>query len=172
MGRLQCCLLYTSGLCNYRTTADCIPHLLDKKNVDMLTSHKVFTEAELKSRMEITLENYCKTVLIEANTMVSMARSEIAPAVETYVKEIAKTAALKKSVSDDISCAYESNLLKNLSALTERISTATDELESGIDQIGLCDYVVTESLSLIHIYAGKTSYTLCFVDADTPIVCV
>lgn len=143
------------GLCNYRTTADCIPHLLDKKNVDMLTSHKVFTEAELKSRMEITLENYCKTVLIEANTMVSMARREIAPAVEIYVKEIAKTAALKKSVSDDISCAYESNLLKNLSALTERISTATDELERGIDQIGLCDNVVTESAAIRDILINR-----------------
>lgn len=143
------------GLCNYRTTADCIPHLLDKKNVDMLTSHKVFTEVELKSRMEITLENYCKTVLIEANTMVSMARREIAPAVEIYVKEIAKTAALKKSVSDDISCSYESNLLKNLSALTERISTATDELESGIDQIGLCDNVVTESAAIRDILINR-----------------
>ena len=143
------------GLCNYRTTADCIPHLLDKKNVDMLTSHKVFTEAELKSRMEITLENYCKTVLIEANTMVSMARREIAPAVEIYVKEIAKTAALKKSVSDDISCSYESNLLKNLSALTERISTATDELESGMDQIGLCDNVVTESAAIRDILINR-----------------
>lgn len=143
------------GLCNYRTTADCIPHLLDKKNVDMLTSHKVFTEAELKSRMEITLENYCKTVLIEANTMVSMARREIAPAVEIYVKEIAKTATLKKSVSDDISCSYESNLLKNLSALTERISTATDELESGIDQIGLCDNVVTESAAIRDILINR-----------------
>ncbi|WP_195543480.1 glutamine synthetase III family protein [Massiliimalia timonensis] len=143
------------GLCNYRTTADCIPHLLDKKNVDMLTSHKVFTEAELKSRMEITLENYCKTVLIEANTMVSMARREIAPAVEIYVKEIAKTAALKKSVSDDISCSYESNLLKNLSALTERISTATDELESGIDQIGLCDNVVTGSAAIRDILINR-----------------
>lgn len=143
------------GLCNYRTTADCIPHLLDKKNVDMLTSHKVFTEAELKSRMEITLENYCKTVLIEANTMVSMARSEIAPAVETYVKEIAKTAALKKSVSDDISCAYESNLLKKLSVLTDRISFATDALESAIAQVAQCDNIVVESAAIRDVLINK-----------------
>lgn len=143
------------GLCNYRTTADCIPHLLDKKNVDMLTSHKVFTEAELKSRMEITLENYCKTVLIEANTMVSMARSEIAPAVEAYVKEIAKTAALKKSVSDDISCAYESNLLKKLSALTERISIATDELENAIAQVKQFDNIVAESAAIRDVLINK-----------------
>ncbi len=143
------------GLCNYRTTADCIPHLLDKKNVDMLISHKVFTEAELKSRMEITLENYCKTVLIEANTMVSMARSEIAPAVEAYVKEIAKTAALKKSVSDDIFCAYESNLLKKLSALTERISIATDELENAIAQVRQFDNIVAESAAIRDVLINK-----------------
>ena len=62
------------GLLNYRTTADCMPHLLDKKNVDMLTGHKVFTVEELKSRCEIMLENYCKTVTIEANTMADMAK--------------------------------------------------------------------------------------------------
>lgn len=143
------------GLSNYRTTADCIPHLLDKKNVDMLTSHKVFTEAELKSRMEITLENYCKTVLIEANTMVSMARSEIAPAVEAYVKEIVKTAALKKSVSADISCAYESNLLKKLSVLTERISIAADELEGAIVQAGQCGNIVEESAAIRDVLINK-----------------
>jgi glutamine synthetase len=136
------------GLCNYRTTADCIPHILDKKNVDMLTSHKVFTETELRSRMDITLENYCKTVLIEANTMVNMARSEIAPAVEAYVKEVAKTAFLKKSVSDEISCTYESGLLKKLSVLTERISFATDELEKAIVQVGQSDNIVSESAAI------------------------
>lgn len=143
------------GLCNYRTTADCIPHLLDKKNVDMLTSHKVFTEAELKSRMEITLENYCKTVLIEANTMVSMARGEIAPAVEAYVKEIAKTAAFKKSVSEDIPCAYESGLLKKLSVLTERIFIATDELESAISQVGQCENVIAQSAAIRDVLINK-----------------
>ncbi len=83
------------GLLNYRTTADCIPHLLDKKNVDLLTSHKVMSEAEINSRCEITLDNYCKTIVIEANTMVNMARCEIAPAVEEYIKDMAKTGSLK-----------------------------------------------------------------------------
>ena len=68
------------GLCNYPTTPDCMPHLLDKKNVDMLTSHKVFSVTELESRTEIMLENYSKTVVIEANTMVDMARKQILPA--------------------------------------------------------------------------------------------
>ncbi len=84
------------GLLNYPTTADAVPHILDKKNVDMLTSHGIFTEAEIKSRYEITLENYCKTVVIEANTMVDMAKTQIAPAVSAYTLELARTATAKK----------------------------------------------------------------------------
>lgn len=145
------------GLCNYRTTADCLPHVLDKKNVDMLTSHKVFTEAELKSRMEITLDNYCKTVLIEANTMVNMAKCEIAPAVDAYVKDLAQTASLKKAVSSDISCLYESTLLKKLSILAERILFAADELEKAVVQIGEKDNVVEQSAAIRDVLLGKMS---------------
>ena len=67
------------GLLNYRTTPDCIPHLVDEKNVKMLTAHHVYTETELKARCEILLENYCKTIVIEANTMVTMAKNQILP---------------------------------------------------------------------------------------------
>ena len=87
------------GLCNYPTTPDCMPHILDEKNVQMLTAHKVFTVAELKSRCEIMLENYCKTVVIEANTMVDMARKQILPATEGYCAELAGTIAAKKAVA-------------------------------------------------------------------------
>ena len=130
------------GLLNYRTTPDCVPHILDPKNVKMLTSHKVFSEAEIRSRYEITLDNYCKTIIIEANTMIDMARTEIAPAVEAYALSLARTAAAKKALDKDILCGYESRLVKKLSALTDRISVKTDELEQalidlkGIEDIG------------------------------------
>ena len=130
------------GLLNYRTTPDCVPHILDPKNVKMLTSHKVFSEAEIRSRYEITLDNYCKTIIIEANTMVDMARTEIAPAVEAYALSLARTAAAKKALDKDILCGYESRLVKKLSALTDRISVKTEELEQalidlkGIEDIG------------------------------------
>ena len=130
------------GLLNYRTTPDCVPHILDPKNVKMLTSHKVFSEAEIRSRYEITLDNYCKTIIIEANTMVDMARTEIAPAVEAYALSLARTAAAKKALDKDILFGYESRLVKKLSALTDRISVKTDELEQalidlkGIEDIG------------------------------------
>ncbi len=120
------------GLLNYRTTPDCVPHLLDKKNVQMLTSHGVFSEAELNSRYEITLENYCKTVVIEANTMADMAKTEIAPAVEAYAAELAKSAAAKKALDESVACSYEYGLVKKLSALTDRIAEKADELEDAL----------------------------------------
>lgn len=120
------------GLLNYRTTPDCMPHLLDEKNVRMLTSHKVFSEAELKSRCEIMLDNYCKTVLIEANTMIDMAKTEIAPAVSEYVLELAKTAAAKKAAESSISCNYETGLLKKLAILENQIMIKAEELEDAV----------------------------------------
>ena len=123
------------GLCNYRTTPDCIPHVLDKKNVDMLVGHKVFTEAELKSRCEIQLENYCKTVVIEANTMVNMAKTLIAPAVEAYAADVAKAVAAKRLVDANLPCKYESKLIKNLSALTDRIASCIEELEMALQEL-------------------------------------
>ena len=133
------------GLCNYRTTPDCIPHVLDKKNVDMLVGHKVFTEAELKSRCEIQLENYCKTVVIEANTMVNMAKTLIAPAVEAYAADVAKAVAAKRLVDANLPCKYESKLIKNLSALTDRIASCIEELEMELQELHEAKDVVDEA---------------------------
>ena len=120
------------GLLNYRTTPDCMPHLLDKKNVDMLTAHKVFTESELKSRAEIMLDNYCKTVVIEANTMVDMAKKQLLPAIEAYTASVAQTASAKTSVTPDAACAYEKALIAKLSLLTDQIAQKTDALAGAV----------------------------------------
>ena len=133
------------GLLNYRTTPDCMPHLLDEKNVKMLTSHGVFSEAELKSRCDIMLENYCKTVIIEANTMVDMAKTQIAPAVEEYIVELAKAVSAKKSVDAGLACCYESGLIKKLSALTERIAIKTEELEKALIELHHAEDSVMEA---------------------------
>ena len=133
------------GLLNYRTTPDCMPHLLDEKNVKMLTSHGVFSEAELKSRCDIMLENYCKTVVIEANTMVDMAKTEIAPAVDAYTMELAKTIAAKKAVDDTLTCSYESGLVKKLSKLTDRIAIKTEELENALVELHNAEGIISEA---------------------------
>lgn len=133
------------GLLNYRTTPDCMPHLLDEKNVKMLTSHGVFSEAELKSRCEIMLDNYCKTVVIEANTMVEMARTQISPAVNVYTMEIAKTIAAKKAVDSSLTCVYESRLVKRLSTLTDRIAIKTEELEDALVELHNAEEIISEA---------------------------
>lgn len=123
------------GLLNYRTTPDCIPHLLDEKNITMLTSHKILTEAEIKSRAEIMLENYCKSVVIEAKTMVSMAKTEIAPAVSSYAAKLAETAAVKKSIVPTLACSYETGLIEKLSTKTDCIAAKASELESTLEKL-------------------------------------
>ncbi len=115
------------GLSNYRTTADCIPHLMDRKNVELLTSLKIFSEKEILSRMEATLESYAKTVMIEANTMVDMTKRDFLPAISSFTSSLLST--LEKKSSFGLEGEYEKKTISRLSSLTEKISAVTEELE-------------------------------------------
>jgi len=123
------------GLSNLKTTADAMPHLLDKKNMDMLIAHKVFSETELHSRCEIMLENYCKTVNIEGHTMVDMVRKNYLPAIEGYLYSLAKTTSLMKSVSDKVKCEYEVTTMEKLSGLTDLIMASDLKLEEALEAL-------------------------------------
>ena len=118
------------GLLNLRTTPDALATILEKKNVDMLTSLKVFSEAEIRSRYEICLENYCKTVNIEGLTMVDMARKEILPAVEAYLSDLSGTVAAKAAAVPGLACKYEKGIITKLSALVDEIDDAAEALDS------------------------------------------
>ena len=120
------------GLLNLRTTPDVLPCILAKKNVDMLTSHRIFSLAEIQSRYEITLENYCKTVNIEALTMVDMARKEILPAVEAYAKTLSDTFLAKAAVLPGLTGRYEKNTIARLASLADEIDAAITALESAL----------------------------------------
>lgn len=133
------------GLLNYRTTADCMPHLLDEKNVKMLTSLNVFTLDELQSRVEIMLENYCKSVLIEANTMINMVHKRIAPAITRFTADLASQAAQKKVLFSDLACSYETELVTQLSSLTDTISDRTDDLEAAVLGLQDAENIIEES---------------------------
>ncbi len=133
------------GLLNYRTTADCMPHLLDRKNVEMLTAHRVFSEAELKSRCEIMLENYCKSILIEARTMADMAKTQIIPAVETYAADLAAAAGVKRTMVPDLPCRYETELVKKLSGMIDEIALRTEELDRAILELDTSGDTVREA---------------------------
>lgn len=123
------------GLLNLPTTADCMPYLLHEKNVEMLTRHGVFSVPELHSRCEIMLDNYCKTVEIEANTMIDMARQDILPAVQSYATHVAQGIAAKRSVVDTLPCTHETKLLEQLSTLTDQIAQGMEALEVVTDRV-------------------------------------
>ena len=132
------------GLLNLRTTPDAMPTLLEKKNVDMLTGLKIFTKAELESRYEIMMENYVKTVTIEAQTMLDMTRKEILPAVAGYTKELTETLAAKRTILPSLPVKYETGTITKLSSLLDQIDAAADDLEKTTLQIKAIDSV-TES---------------------------
>ena len=143
------------GLLNLRTTPDALPKLLDPKNVEMLTSHKVFSVAELESRYEITLENYSKTVNIEALTMVDMARKEILPAVSEYAKSLSDAVASKTAAVPGVACKYERGLIAKLSGYIDEIDAAATELESAIMKYKMITDVTEASFMIRDVILQK-----------------
>ena len=143
------------GLLNLRTTPDAMPAMLSEKNVKMLTSHKIFSPAELHSRYEILLENYSKTVNIEALTMVDMAKKEILPAVEKYTKSLADTLAAKKAAVAGLPCKYETATVTKLSELSDSIADATDDLEAEIEKFQAIEDVTEAANDTRDVILGK-----------------
>ena len=131
------------GLYNLVSTPDALPHFIDEKNEKLLTSHHIFTDAELHSRYEIKLENYVKTLHIEANTLVEIIQKDLLPSITTYMEKLAQTASLKKSVVPDISVSTEASLL---SRLTELAETMTKDLETLKADTAMAEYEVGKDL--------------------------
>lgn len=143
------------GLLNLRTTPDAMPAMIADKNVKMLTAHKIFSPAELHSRYEILLENYSKTVNIEALTMVDMARKEILPAVEGYTKSLAETLAAKKAAVAGLPCKYETATITKLSELSDKIADATADLDSEIAKFQAIEDVTEAANDIRDVILGK-----------------
>ena len=122
------------GLCNLPSTPDCVPCLIAEKNVDMLTSLGVYTKTELYSRYEILLENYKKTVLIEASVMADMATKQILPATEKFATALASGIAAKKMVAPTLKCSYACATIDEIAALSDEIYALTNELKAAIDK--------------------------------------
>lgn len=143
------------GLLNLRTTPDAMPAMIADKNVKMLTAHKIFSPAELHSRYEILLENYSKTVNIEALTMVDMARKEILPAVDGYTKSLAETLAAKKAAVAGLPCKYETATITKLSELSDEIADATADLDSEIAKFQAIEDVTEAANDIRDVILGK-----------------
>ncbi len=121
------------GLCHYRTAADAIPHFSDPKNILLFEKHKIFSESEIRSRTEIMLESYFKIIKIEAQTMLSMVRCEILPAVYRYESSLCRLIAEKSAAG--LSDGHEK---KN----AQRIATGADEL---YEAAGILDAAIAGS---------------------------
>ena len=121
------------GLYNLPSTPDCLPQLLADKNVELFTKHHVFTKEELTSRYEIKLENYVKTIGIEARTLAEMITKDFLPAVSTYAAEVSKNAAAKKSFMAAADTTSEEALVEKLSTAYTALTAEVTELKTLID---------------------------------------
>ncbi len=121
------------GLLNLKSTPEAVPAFLAQKNVDVFSKYGVYTEAELQSRVEILLDEYCKTLNIEALTMIDMAKKEILPAAAKYIKDIAKTAELAKSCGAET--VFEEETVKEISALVTEMYKALGTLEADVQKV-------------------------------------
>ncbi len=120
------------GLLNLRTTVDALPRYLDQKNVALFTSHKIYTEAEMEARYETIMEEYSKTLHIEALTMGRMVRHEVIPSVSSYLAELAGAINAKRSIQKDLPCRAETALLTKLSALLDTAYEQAEGLEAAL----------------------------------------
>ena len=136
------------GLTNLPTTVDALPHYTDAKNLKLFADHKIYTEIEMQSRQDIILETYSKTINIEALTASDMVKRDILPAVSAYVSELSNGVLTKKSISEDIPCKAELDIIKRLSGLQdcayEKLSTLDNAVigvrEAGDDPIAVAAY--------------------------------
>ena len=117
------------GLLNLKSTADALPYLVHPENIELFERHGVFSETEMFSRLEILLENYCKTLDIEAVTMLQMAKKSIFPAVCSYIRELSETVALARSVAPAADMETEVALVTELSSLLTAFGNAVDTLD-------------------------------------------
>lgn len=129
------------GLLELRTTVDALPYLINPKNIKLFTEHKVLSEAELFSRYEVLMENYCKIIHIEGLTLVDMIKKDIIPAINTYLKDLCDLVASKKAVSAKINCDAETDIINKLSNLTNSIYQKVTELEEKLIEAKNCGNV-------------------------------
>ena len=121
------------GLPNKKNTPAALPALIDPKNIQLMEDFGVLTKVEMESRYEVEMEHYAKIINIEALTMLEMARKQLLPAVNSYMSEVANTAATKLAVSEALSVRSETKTLTKLSTDADAMSDAIDVLQDVVD---------------------------------------
>ena len=151
------------GLLNLKTTPEALPYFTHEKNIKLFTSHKVFTEVEIRSRLEILQENYCKLIHIEACTMLDMAKKDILPCVSKYAKVLDDTLIAKKA-RDSKGFAYENETLNAINDLSDKAYYATKDLETAVAGKSSIENVKALSLYYKDEVLSKMEMLRSFVD--------
>ena len=151
------------GLLNLKTTPEALPYFTHEKNIKLFTSHKVFTEVEIHSRLEILQENYCKLIHIEACTMLDMAKKDILPCVSKYAKVLDDTLIAKKA-RDSKGFAYENETLNAINDLSDKAYYATKDLETAVAGTSSIENVKALSLYYKDEVLSKMEMLRSFVD--------
>lgn len=133
------------GLPNLKTTPEALSEFTSEKNIKLFDRHNIFTPTEMESRQTILLEEYSKTINIEALTMLSLAKREISPAVLTYTKEVVDTLSAKKACGDTIDVSAETTLAEKLSTLFGEFIKSIDSLEKTLTAAEECESAQTEA---------------------------
>ena len=123
------------GLLNLKTTPDALPYSILDKNVELLERQHVLSRDETLSRYEIMMDEYVKTLNIEAQTMSDMAKKEILPAVSAFTGGLSETILAKTSVSDQIPVTYEAATLETASVLLAEAYQALEALDAAIAEM-------------------------------------
>lgn len=118
------------GLLDLKTTVDALPYFIRPENIALFEKHKVYSEAEIRSRYEILMEKYCKTIQIEAMTMVEMVRKNILPVVTSYAGKLSDAALSKRALCGELACQAEGAMVQKLSALGDCLYNRTENLEN------------------------------------------
>ncbi len=137
------------GLLNNKNTADAVPVCFEEKNISVFVRQGVYTKEEATARADIQLENYTKTINIEALTMLEMVRRDIIPAVSDYTAELCANVASKKAVCEELPCTGEKEVITTLSALNDEVSALAGKLEGMLAEINLSD-VRSASQAMAH----------------------
>ena len=120
------------GLLNLRSTVDAVVHWIDTKNIELFERHKVLNRVELQCRLDIALENYCKTIHIEALTLIDMVSKNIIPAISRYINDLSVCVVNKKAAFGEIDCEVEQKIIAKLNTYLKEIYTLVRKLEKSV----------------------------------------
>ena len=158
------------GLLNLKTLPDAMEHYLDAQNIEMFTKYGVYSESEMKSHHEVKLEKYSKVLNIEVNTMLDMIYKDILPASYAYMNAVAESASKVMTIVPNAKCSAQANLLKEISALSDKLDSEAQKLEKLHNEAVEIDDVSKQARFYVDKVIPQMEATRAVADAIEPIL--